>query len=264
MADPPLPPDRAWQSAAIGLVLACLLGAAFLGGELVTLPAQPSPVPSASTTAVPAARPVPPFAPEAAPAASLAPAEANTPPAQSAIERPPAPEAPAWFLVLALAGVPLLAVVALAAWRQYRRPKLVEQDEQAFADALNHWAGAASLADPSPRELKRFVNHLRFVAAADPRERDGLDGPTMVGLAVLAHAEQIGSEPDAAGTVLGALAACDSDPTNLVAQRAGGPSWDAIGAALRDLPHAGLPEFRPSRVQARRFLDLWTGITVRG
>ncbi|MBV1800591.1 YCF48-related protein [Siccirubricoccus sp. G192] len=244
------PRDPAWKAAAIGLVVLGLAGSAFFGGwTLVGL------IPDRAAPAVQAPAPAPAVAPPAVPIPP------TTPPSTPQPERPE--ERPAWVIeqrspgpaltprTVALLLAPVLGLIALAAglhWRRRTLP-LVEEDEPAFARALDHWAEAAFLARPSPREMKRFLNRLRLAATAA-----GIgDGPTAVGLAVFAHADRGLLEGFAAdGTDLRQAA--------LVRSTVGSaPVWPAIVAALQDLEG-----FAPSPAEVRAFLDAWAGVRVQG
>ena len=87
-------------------------------------------------------------------------------------------------MIFSLAVV--LAVGGVAFALELRRPHAIsDQDTDLFTKALRHWATAAYEARKSPREMKRFLNRLRFAAAG--RAQD-LSDDVLVGLAVLEHA----------------------------------------------------------------------------
>jgi hypothetical protein len=125
-------------------------------------------------------------------------------------------------------------------------------DPRDFADALGHWTPAAFQANPSPRELKRFLNRLRFVAAG-PGKAD-LAFPTLVGLAVFAHADRTLSLVRAATNGVGlATLREQGEPV----------SEEMVDAASSDaLARHHLGPFAPTPKEVERFLELW-GITMR-
>jgi hypothetical protein len=167
-------------------------------------------------------------------------------PAVEVVEAPRVAASPlsAWLAAGAIGAV--LAAAAAAAWLQARRrEQVVVEDAPDFARALDHWAAAAFLARPSPRHMKRFLNRLRFVAAV---EDPILSGPTVVGLGVLAHAGR------------GLLAKfVESGETGLDTLEA--PLREAIETAAGGSD--SVPRFDPRRAEAREFLRLWSGLTVR-
>jgi hypothetical protein len=183
--------------------------------------------------------------------AAAAPAAAPAGPAQ-----PPAPVLTTWLL--ALLALPLLPA-AVAAGMQWRRRMLpmVEEDAPEFAAALALWAPVAFRASPSPRELKRFMNRLRFAATAD----DVPANTATVTLAAFAHADRSLVEEAAAGR---------ADLRALVRERLERPQDDAplaeFYAAMGELkdPETAFSGFPPTREAMQRFLAAWTGVTVRG
>ncbi|WP_114376020.1 hypothetical protein [Elioraea thermophila] len=141
----------------------------------------------------------------------------------------------------------------MAAWLQGRRPSLalVEVDTPEFTRALEAWAEAAFLARESPREMKRFLNRLRFANTGPTTP----DGPTMVGLAVLAHKDRRRVEAFRDGRIgLEALSGTSRNDQDAFAE--------AVERAMAALRSDGLP-FQPSPEDARAFLDAWTAVTVR-
>lgn len=243
-------PQGDWRAVAFGTALAAVFAGAFaLGMVLHDAVAPPAPKPVTADTA-PArdqggggsggqiAAPNAPATPAAPgrtrPTATGAPVE---------VERVAASPLPAWgaaALVLAT-----LSVAGAAAWVQARRrEQVVVEDAPDFARALDHWAHAAFLAQPSPRQMKRFLNRLRFVAAV---EDSVLSGPTAVGLGVLAHAGVLEDFVEGGEVALDALEEA---------------LREAIAAAMEG--SAEVPPFRPRRAEARAFLALWRGLTVRG
>jgi photosystem II stability/assembly factor-like uncharacterized protein len=153
-----------------------------------------------------------------------------------------------------LAALALYAAgLAAAAVLQKRRPPILRDDDTAeFSTALRHWASAAFELHQSPREMKRFLNRLRFAAAG---KTEGLPDHLVVGLGVLAHAD-VG--------LVEAIAGGDADwRATLAAKSATMPGFAAILAAIdRDrLDAAGLPAFAPGRSQAARFARLWDGVS---
>lgn len=250
-------PERAWLPAAIGLGV-LLYVAAFFGAGYWTaqwLEGSAPPAPAAEGRPGPA---------ESAPARLCAqspePRPVDRPPVPSssmpADDRPiviiptPAPP-PAWWW---LAVLPILVLLGLAAWLQWRRPSLalVEEDTPQFARALEVWAEAAFLARPNPREMKRFLNRLRFANTG----RETPDGPTMVGLAVLAHKDRRRVEAFRDGRIgLEELTGTSGNDADDFAE--------AVKRAMNALRSNGLPAFRPSPADARAFLAAWTAVTVR-
>ena len=86
-----------------------------------------------------------------------------------------------WLILLPVLGAAALATALVA-----RRPQGTDDDDsERFSKALHHWAVAAYEVRRSPREMKRFLNRLRFTAAG---RTSNLPDDTLVGLAVLKHA----------------------------------------------------------------------------
>ncbi|MBK1662533.1 hypothetical protein E2C05_32120 [Paracraurococcus ruber] len=164
---------------------------------------------------------------------------------------PPRLAEPPWSarLLLGMGAILVLLAGGAVLYQARRREAVVVEDAPDFARALDHWAHAAFLARPSPRAMKRFLNRLRFVAAVPESGAARLDGATVVGLGVLAHADRAALERYAAGGSLAPGAAPEVR--------------DAIEAARWSQQEAGMPEFAPTREQARAFLALWSGVTVR-
>ncbi len=100
--------------------------------------------------------------------------------------------------------------------------------------------------------MKRFLNRLRFAAAGNTRD---LPGGILVGLGVIAHADL---------SLVQAFAESDTDLLTAVKSDTS-PAMTGIAAAAdpEKLQASDLPPFTPTRDQARRFLELWEGVTIR-
>jgi hypothetical protein len=143
------------------------------------------------------------------------------------------------------------AAILLHARRPYS-PEDVDTPE--FAHGLDHWAATAWLGCGSPREMKRFLNHLRFAAAGSSR----LAGGVLVGLGVLALADL---------EMVRGFAERGEDWLARVRERGeSAPIWGAILEAREPeaLVRSALPAFQPTREEAAAFLALWEGVRVRG
>jgi photosystem II stability/assembly factor-like uncharacterized protein len=234
------PRDTAWKGAALG-VAAVLLAAAAFGGGNALVHALPSPAPaSVSTPALPQEATGPgPVLPQPQPA----PQPPSPAPAQAvAVEPGRVGEGPGWETLTAILA-PFAALLVLAVVLQWRRrtPSLAEEDTPLFARALQHWAKAAFLARPSPREMKRFLNRLRLAATASGFP----DAPTAVGLAAFAHADREVVTRFADGEALllekEAMTRAEADPS----------PWRELVVASGTVEQAGLPRFAP-RARTRR------------
>jgi hypothetical protein len=164
---------------------------------------------------------------------------------------------PLWVrIVLPLAvGTAVLAGV-LAAVFAARRPQAIEDDDtEVFTKALHHWAVAAYEVGQSPREMKRFLNRLRFAAAGRAVDlRDDI----LVGLGVLEHA---GALPELMDTVPNGATALHAA---IDARGNSSPAFARISEALYPdaLARSGLPCFEPTPAQVQTFLALWEGVKV--
>ncbi|WP_164867850.1 P-loop NTPase fold protein [Rhodovarius crocodyli] len=242
------PADKAWKVPVWTMVATVFVAGCFWTGTWLMRPTPPS-APAVAVAAVqaPAATPAP--APQPAPPPPR-PTEEAPRQAASGIEYHELGQAITlrdWLLITAgLAGLLVAAV-----WLQWlRRNRLMlESDAPLFALALQHWARAAFLARPSPREMKRFLNRLRL-AASHPAAPTA---PVTVGLAVIAHADISLLEQCVEGRVellaeILKKAAAETEPHQV---------WQAIhsatGAAVE-----GLPPFAPSHEDMENFLASWS------
>jgi photosystem II stability/assembly factor-like uncharacterized protein len=66
-----------------------------------------------------------------------------------------------WYAVFGTLLIPLLLV---ASWVLTRRPDTVIPDSQTFREALEVWSNVIAEQYPSPREIKRFLNFVRYLA----------------------------------------------------------------------------------------------------
>ena len=160
---------------------------------------------------------------------------------------------PGWVLLVV---IPALGLAVLAAVIEAYRPHgTADNDSADFTKALRHWAAAAYQVRQSPREMKRFLNRLRFAAAG--RAAD-LPDNILVGLAVLDHA---GAQTELARII-------ESDATGLRAAIDIRANSSAAFACVREaldptcLARSGLPPFEPTPAQTTTFLDLWEGVRV--
>jgi hypothetical protein len=252
-------PDRSWVAGVTAVALcAVLFGAGTLGHSLYAPLEWKLAAPRVETTE--ALEPFP------SPVVSPNPLPNPAPPPPSPLPTPPLtlsttagayelghPALPSklWLLLL----IPVVGGAGLAMLLHARRPNDdADVDTPEFARALDHWAGAAWLASGSPREMKRFLNHLRFAAAAPGA---ALPGGVLVGLGVLtlADADAVHEFAEAGG-----------DWATEIGTRVKDRSlWNAITeAADQDkLRRSELPGFTPRQQDATRFLELWGGVRVR-
>jgi hypothetical protein len=176
---------------------------------------------------------------------------------------------PYFGFVLAICGC--LGVAVVWRWQQVR-DSLVSRDSVDFAKALSIWTDAAFLADPSPREMKRFINRLRFastgIADLGPSVSGApaLDEPTTVAFATLAHLDESIVElaaRDASVSVSKALhrlwpergPPATPDPAHIEA-------FIAAEKALQEFSQA-FPNAALGGLAAKQFISLWGSATVR-
>jgi hypothetical protein len=168
---------------------------------------------------------------------------------------------PHWVWVILL---PVLGAAGLAALLAARRPQAtVDDDTELFTRALHHWAVAAYEVRQSPREMKRFLNRLRFAAAG--RAPD-LPDDVLVGLAVLEHA---GADPelkDAIKKGASGLRNAIVAQTIIDARSDAAAVSELINQGLDpdELAASGLAPFDPTAAQVETFLALWQGVKVEG
>lgn len=140
-----------------------------------------------------------------------------------------------------------LLLTGLAAAASFRRPVRFTRDSQSFRDALTIWAPWVYVASTTPRETKRFLNRVRYVAMRCTKEAV----PTSVlegwwSRARRAPAENAPLAASAPESVLVALAAIHNAAKTLVEdvakfERLGHADVDALmhGGVLREeLPFA--------------------------
>jgi len=60
--------------------------------------------------------------------------------------------------------IPAIVLLAFAAWVLTRRPNEIIQDSEKFTDALKLWRPIITEKCNSPRDLKRFLNRVRYIA----------------------------------------------------------------------------------------------------
>jgi hypothetical protein len=249
-------PVRAWLPAIGALCLALSVLIAMLGGEKLysigekawnTAPVMPIEVAPKPTPAQQPLKPVP-SRPE------------PTPPPTSLYFRPgesaPLPHW-VWLSPLVVLGAGVLAAVFAA-----RRPQATEDDDtEDFTKALHHWAFAAYEIRQSPREMKRFLNRLRFTAAG--RTPD-LPDTILVGLAVLKHAGADDELADVAENGASKLREAIGARTVTDKRSNAAAVFALIYKALTpaELAASGLPPFEPTPSQVQAFLALWEGVKV--
>jgi Cdc6-like AAA superfamily ATPase len=188
----------------------------------------------------------------------------NHPSPNQDLDFEPGREAPAmtvWYWAALTLSICL--IVGLCLWLLYPS-SIVVVDSREFKDALLAWTPAAfeTLPQPSPREFKRFLNHLRFVASKEQpkEEQSGEQGegepskavpwePTLVGLSVLA-----GLDPQ----LVHDLAKNDTNPiptiTDYQTQCTDGQRKAVYTAVLVTANSTG---FKPTKDDAERFSKVW-------
>jgi hypothetical protein len=253
-------PVRAWLPALSGLGLLLLAGLGMLSGHhlysvLENAWNAPVPIPTEPIAQVPSKAPVSSISQITPRPGSV---EAVSQPMTSAYLHPgdSAPW-PRWVLFL---FIPALGLGILAAILEgYRPHPRSDDDSERFTKALRHWAVAAYEVRQSPREMKRFLNRLRFAAAGRVVE---LPDDILVGLAVLHHAE---AQADLANIVVqgpSQLRAAVAKRAEIEKQENSSRVFGLIHKALaqRSLAASGLPPFKPTSSQVQTFLALWEGV----
>jgi hypothetical protein len=242
------------------LVFVCVVGIGLLGGEKLyaigevawnAAPATVSTTPTPKPASTPSANATP-LRPEVSP-------QHQPQPQVSSYFYPGETEAPPYWVWLTLLAV--LGAAGLAAVVAVRRPRATADDDtELFVKALHHWAGAAYEVRQSPREMKRFLNRLRFAAAG---RAPGLPDDVLVGLAVLEHAgpdtELVDLAENGAGKLRDAIARSITTASPKLYN-----VFRLIGKALvpEELAESKLPPFEPTPEQVRVFLALWEGVRV--
>jgi photosystem II stability/assembly factor-like uncharacterized protein len=168
------------------------------------------------------------------------------------------PGTPEWEWLALLAA---LGLAGAAVFQEMRRPVVnVETDKPEFSKALRHWAPAIYEVWQSPREMKRFLNRLRFVAAGEQRH---LRDEILVGLAALAQAE---AKPSQTAEV---VANTQWNNTGELRGKLESVSKSkALAEALlkamdtAELLKAGLLPFNPTRDDVSEFSRLWERVQV--
>ena len=248
-------PVHAWLPALGGLCLLLWVAIGMWGGERLYSAAEEAWNAAATLSTVPTAEPAPVKA--AQPSNPPPPGRAASPrePISSYFYPGASAPLPLWTLLVILLA---LGFAALAAAIEARRPHATSDDDSKdFTDALHHWAVAAYEVRQSPREMKRFLNRLRFAAAG--RAPD-LPDDILVGLAVLKHA---GADAEIAGI-------SESGATRLSAAIDSRANSCPMFAHIREAPDpaalasSGLPPFDPSPAQTETFFALWEGVRVEG
>jgi hypothetical protein len=255
-------PGRVWLPALGGLCLLLLIGVGWWAGHYL-YSAMENAWNTAATGPTHPADKTTPLNPQPAPSGKTAPVSPTSP---MPLGSPPelisryfytgeTIPLPLWVLLLFL---PALGGAALAVLMEARRPHATDDDDtKDFTDALHHWAVAAYEVRQSPREMKRFLNRLRFTAAG---RGTNLPSDILVGLAVLEHA---GADTELAGIrksgATGLRAAIDSRANSC-------PVFVHIREALDParLSDSGLPPFEPTPAQVETFFTLWEGVRVEG
>jgi hypothetical protein len=247
-------PVRAWLPPLGGLFLLLWVGLGMWGGHNLYSKAEDAwnaaPTrPNESAIETPAAK-TPPPAPSPPPSGQVAsPREPNP----SYVYPGEAAPLPLWVLFV---FIPFVVAAVLAAVMEAHRPHAtVDDDSKDFTNALHHWAAAAYEVRQSPREMKRFLNRLRFAAAG---RATGLPDDLLVGLAVLHHA--------GAHTELACILARGAMGLSAAIDRRANSS--ALFSHIREaldpeaLKRSGLPRFDPTPEQTKTFFALWEGVRV--
>jgi photosystem II stability/assembly factor-like uncharacterized protein len=250
---------RAWAPALGALAFLCAVGTGMWGGEKLYSTGDAA---WNATSVAPAAKTAPAVqALAAAKPTQNEPLPANEHVISGSYVYPGETEAPlywVWLIPLLIFGAAVLAVFA-AIWR----PQATKDDDtEIFTKALHHWAVAAYEVRQSPREMKRFLNRLRFAAAG--RATD-LPDNVLVGLAVLEHAGAGYELEDIAKNgssklrdAIGARTVTDNETSAVAA-------FTLIHKALApaELAASGLPPLEPTPDQVQKFLALWEGVRVQ-
>jgi hypothetical protein len=254
---------RAWAPALGALAFLCVVGIGMWGGEKLysigdaawnattMAPAEPAAKTAPTVQKLAAAKPI-----------QNEPVQAKKQMISGSYVYSGDTEAPLYWVWLIL--LPIFGAAGLAVFVAIRRPRATEDDDtEIFTKALHHWAVAAYEVRQSPREMKRFLNRLRFAAAG--RSSD-LPDDVLVGLAVLEHASA-GAEledftKNGSGKlfdVIGAQSVTDKEKDAAVAVSA----FIHKALASAELAANGLPPFEPTPEQVRTFLALWEGVRVQ-
>jgi photosystem II stability/assembly factor-like uncharacterized protein len=238
----------------LGLLAIALLAGSFLlgnwlhGGDAVQALALDEPLPVAQAASAAAA----PMSESGAAAAKPASAPAANGPA--GLRQPASssglPVSAAWLL-----GACGLVLMLALLWRWLGRYREVvtlalggalrEHDSPRFLDALKLWSPLVIAADPTPRQVKRFYNRARLLAAFG-----GIDEANLVALAAIDQAQRdLLTRWAAEGENWGAWLAGDN------------PAWADVHTALRQ--HADRFKTQPAVDDVRRFVALVAGLHVR-
>ena len=145
----------AWAFAAVVAIVGPLLLAEQIATDTALVEKQSEQVRTA--TAAPA--------PAAAPGASVTPAtpaQAPTPPLQVRTAEAPGPASWWWYLLPAA----ILAYFTSVAWQIWRIVEATRKtDSNAFTNALTRWVPLVYEQTPTPRDIRRFTNQARYLAA---------------------------------------------------------------------------------------------------
>jgi hypothetical protein len=251
-------PDRAWVPAFVALALVVLVSAVGVGSNYAwhaLQPPAPVPIQALPTPSVSAA--VPSATPSAAPAAPERPTQTEADRRPIMEMREPASPWRDWRLLLL--GLPLVLAGIAAGVYAWRRPAVIdEEDAPDFAKALDHWSGAAFMARPSPREMKRFLNRLRL-AATDPAVPADA---TTVGLATIAQLDRtVLEEYTRSRRALDEAGWSSSDGRGSEFRE----KWAYVQDAIEGCRNSGDPSmaFAPTYDRVHKFLGAWTGFVIR-
>jgi len=171
----------------------------------------------------------------------------------------------AWLALAASAGL----LTAALGWKRLRRYRtalavalggaLRERDSERFLDALRLWSRLVIQHDPTPRQVKRFYNRARLLAAFESGLEPAVDEAQLVALAALDQAlpgllRRLSDTPGLDDALL---------QSHLLGERALDGQSLAEGLGGLWAAHLALLHRTPSAQELRRFVERVAGLEVR-